>query len=120
MDGSMIDRLAEAVQGVSRRHAVRTVLGGAAGAMGGMAATGFGSDARKKKKCKKKGCTARALGEECETNRQCCPNETNRICGFAINLPGPICCGTLGATCTGFNDCCGGFACLEGRCVFAG
>ncbi len=122
MDGSMSDRLAQLVQGASRRRALRAALGGAAAATGGLVASGLGSDAKnkKKKKCKKKTCKGRAAGEECDTNLQCCPNETNCICGFADGLPGPICCGVLDATCTSINDCCEGFVCFEARCAFAG
>lgn len=122
MDGSMIDRLAEVIEGTSRRHALRTALGGAAVATTGMVASGLGSEAKKKKKCKKKTCKALALGAECDTNLQCCPNETNRVCAFSSGMiPGPICCGVLDATCASTNDCCGGFVCSEGQqCVFAG
>ena len=120
MDEPMIDRLAQAFHGASRRHALRTALHAAAAATAGVVASGLGGNAKQRKKCKKKSCKALALGAECETNRQCCPNETNRICAFASGLPGPICCGVLGATCAGDSACCGGFVCFEGSCAFAG
>ncbi len=118
MNGSMIGQLAQVFQSTSRRHALRTGLGAAAAATAGMGVSGLSSDAKKRKKCKK--CKARASGEDCETNKQCCPNQTNRICAFPDGEPGPVCCGVLGATCAGDVDCCRGFVCFEGRCAFAG
>jgi hypothetical protein len=120
MDGSTTDRLARMLLGASRRRALQAALGGAAAATAGMAASGLGGDAQKKKRCKKRRCRARALGAGCETTLQCCPNETNRICAFASGMPGPKCCGVLGATCVSSNDCCSGFVCFDGQCAFAG
>jgi hypothetical protein len=120
MDRPIRDRLAQTIQGASRRKALRLVLAGAATATAGTLARGPGTDARKKKRCRQRRCQARALGSSCETTLQCCPNETNRICAFAGVLPGPICCGVLGASCASINDCCTRFTCFNGRCAFAG
>jgi hypothetical protein len=125
MDGSAIDRLARTLAMASRRHALRMALGGAAAATTGMLAPGpsKAKNRRKrkgKKTCGPAPCDALPSGATCQTTLQCCPNETNRICAYPADRPGPICCGVLGATCATITDCCAGFACDTGRCVFAG
>lgn len=121
MNPSPIDRLAKTISRSSRRHALSAALAGAVVATAGTLNQERGdAKKRKKKKCKSNSCSALALGASCDTTLQCCPNETNRICAFALGKPGPICCGVLGAACANFSDCCGGFTCFAGACAFAG
>jgi hypothetical protein len=98
---------------LSRRAAI------ALAALPGLAAT---SEAKRKRKRKKKGpkCVGLALGARCSTARQCCGTTTNMSC--AANEPGnsngPVCCGTAGVACPGFDDdCCSGFLCVNGVCA---
>jgi len=65
--------------------------------------------AAEKKRCRYK---AKALGESCSSNEQCCTNQTNRICGLRNGaVTGQRCCGALGAKCGDSKDCCFGFGC---------
>ena len=124
MDGTRFDSLTRLVQEAgSRRGALRAALGGAAASAvvaAGLARSGGEAEA-KKKKCKKKKCPVcepLLAGSPCETNLQCCTNETNMLCAFASNATtaAKTCCGGVGATCTTTNDCCLDFTCNGGRC----
>ena len=112
MDGSGFDRAARVVGALgTRRAALRAALGGAA-----VVASGAGAAARKRKtRCH---CAPRGLGQECSTNRQCCPDKTNRICFVKNNDMTDLlrCCGALGANCGTSSDCCNGFGCEDGAC----
>lgn len=124
MDGLRFDSLTRIVDAVStRRIALRSVIAGAAAS--GMAAVGLitsRSDAeakKKKKKCKK--CKPLDADAPCNTNKQCCTNETNRACAPPVNDAGgdTTCCGALDAVCGGQDDidddvapfCCAEFFC---------
>ena len=124
MDGSLSDRLTRIIGG-SRRNALRSAVGGAALATAGLMTSTFASSA-KKKKCKKKKCPdcpvcpvceALEIGEACQTNLDCCPNETNAICSFVQGGSGTVCCGVVGASCTDDAPCCFGYFCLVGQCI---
>jgi hypothetical protein len=119
MDGPSFDtfvRLARAA--ASRRSALKAALVPAIAGLG--AATLARPSAvvakKKKKKCKK--CKAKGLGESCTSNKECCTNETNRLCAIASNELGDdlTCCGGVGASCSSTNDCCGDFTCDSGTC----
>lgn len=117
MDGSVFAKLVRHVGGGStRRIALRSALGGAALAAVGLAAsTGETEAKKKKKKCK---CKPKDLGESCTSNKQCCTNETNRLCAIPSSPPSPgtFCCGGVGAQCSSTDDCCGDFTCDGGIC----
>jgi hypothetical protein len=122
MEGSLFDRLTQIVGG-SRRSALRTAFGGAALATAGLMASTLESSAKKKKKCKKKTCPECPvcepldIGEACQTNVDCCPNETNAICSFVQGNIQRVCCGVLGASCTDTIQCCFAHVCFGGQCV---
>jgi hypothetical protein len=99
----------------TRRGALRAALAGGALAAVGVA-SGASAKKRNRKRCR---CTPRALGELCSTNKQCCANQTNRICALK-NGEGAVatrCCGGLGASCDETTDCCNNFDCEDGSCV---
>jgi hypothetical protein len=135
MDGLRFESLTRIVDAVStRRIALRSALAGAAAS--GVAAVGLTSSSsdteakKKKKKCKK--CKPLDADELCDTNKQCCTNETNRACAVAENASSGdrTCCGSLNAVCGGIDEnddtvapfCCAEFACnvtvpnVEGTC----
>jgi hypothetical protein len=118
MDGTAFDKLVQLVGGGStRRIALKSALAGGTLAAVGLAASAIETTAKKKKKkCKK--CKPKNLGEACATNKQCCTNETNRLCAFPSNpsSPNTVCCGGVGATCSSTDDCCGDFTCDGGLC----
>jgi hypothetical protein len=114
MDGSGLSRWSRRVAaGRTRRAALATALGGVTLAIAGMTAHRTETVAKKKKRCT---CKAKPLGERCTTNKQCCTNQTNRICGLQNNVGGPNCCGGLNAQCGSITDCCEPFGCASGRC----
>ena len=119
MDGSSFDTLTRFVGGAnSRRTAMRTALAGATAsalAAAGLALAGGQAEAKKKKKKKCK-CKALDLGAACTTNKECCTNETNRLCAFFQGGSTFICCGGVGATCANSDQCCGDFTCQGGKC----
>jgi hypothetical protein len=90
MDATKFDALARRlVSGVTRREALRGLVAGAAVAAGGSTL---------------KASAARCLraGEQCNSNKQCCPKETGRIC----KQPNPpsgseVCCSPKGEPCGG-------------------
>lgn len=118
MDGSAFDKLVRLAGGGStRRIALKSALGGAALAAVGLAASAIETTAKKKKKkCKK--CKGKNLGESCTSNKECCTNETNRLCAIPSDPPSPgtFCCGGVGAQCSSTDDCCGDFTCDGGVC----
>src|SRR3954451_18517954 len=100
MDGSRLDALAWLGSAAgTRRIALRSALGAAAastGAIVGLAALSGAVDAKKHhhKKCKKdQKCKPQTAGSLCSTNKQCCTNETNRVCALASGFDQTICCG---------------------------
>jgi hypothetical protein len=114
MDPDRFDTLVKSV--VTRRSAVALVGGFAA--VAGRA--GLGEAAPGRRRCLK-------AGAQCDTNRQCCPKETGRIC----KQPNPpsgseVCCSPKGQPCGGENQngpvkpqCCQGFMCSSkkgGKC----
>jgi hypothetical protein len=101
--------------GSTRRRALHAALGAATIAAASLGA-GRSETAAKthKKRCR---CQAKGLGESCTANKQCCTNQTNRICAIQRNVGGPRCCGALQAGCTGNTDCCESCECLDGACV---
>jgi hypothetical protein len=116
MDGSRFDALTRMIGGAGTR---RSALGAAAatGAVVGLAALSGTAEAKKgHKKCKKKKCKPFAAGSLCSTNKQCCANETNRICALARGFDQTICCGGTGAGCTTDDSCCRQFSCVAGAC----
>ncbi len=122
MDGSTFDTLTRLASNAStRRTAVRSVIGGSV--VSAAAAVGLASltdDASAKKKCKKKcpKCESLTFGAACQTNLQCCTNETNMAC-LTVNGAGNsdrTCCGSLGFACTELNDCCQNYECSNGTC----
>ena len=117
MDGAgMIRMLRRSSTGRTRRTALTTALGGITLAALGVSARSPEVMA-KKKRCQ---CKAKALGDSCTSNKQCCTNQTNRICSFRNQSGGGLkCCGALGASCSGTTDCCFSFDCLSGSCVAA-
>jgi hypothetical protein len=119
MDTSAFDKLTRSVGGRSRRSALRTALGGAVMAATGLLVSATGNEARNKKKRKRcKKCRGKAQGAACLTNRECCANETRLACALTSAAAGPVCCGVLGASCGVAADCCRGFECSGGQCVF--
>jgi hypothetical protein len=110
-----IGRLARHGGGSTRRKALHAALGAATIAATSLGA-GISETAAKthKKRCQ---CRARGVGESCTANKQCCTNQTNRICAIQRNVGGPRCCGALQAECTGNTDCCESFECFNGVCV---
>ena len=125
MDGSSFDTLTRLVgEASTRRHAMRSALtGAAAAAVAAVGLAGLAGDAeakRKKKKKKKKcpKCKPFAASSPCSTNKQCCTNETNRICAVASNAGNgdTTCCGGTGATCTSNDNCCANYSCSGGFC----
>jgi hypothetical protein len=119
MDASGFDRLTRSVGGHSRRSTLGTALAGATVAAAGLLASATGSGAKKKKRKKKcKKCRGKAQGERCLTNKECCANETHLACAFTSGVNQPVCCGVLGAPCGVAADCCRGFECSGGQCVF--
>ena len=123
MDGSRFDAFTRLVGTAgTRRTALRSALGAAAastGAVVGLAALSERVDAKKHhhKKCNKdKKCKPQAAGSLCSTNKQCCTNETNRICALASGFDQTICCGGTGAPCTTNDNCCRHFNCVAGAC----
>ena len=132
MDISLLSRLTRAVDERSRRHALRTALGGITLAAAGLVAAAPPSKAkknnRKNKRKKKKTCpdcpvcqncptcppqcVGKALGDACQNIKECCGNETNLSCGLTDGGGSDtVCCGTLGAPCVGDADCCLPFFC---------
>lgn len=129
MDGSLFDRMTQAV-GRSRRSALRTVLSGSAMAAAGIVGAGVEGKAKRKKKKKcplcptcptcpecpvVPACVATRPGNQCSANIDCCTADTNYICGFRAGN-GPICCGALDAECLTDTDCCNSYSCLGGAC----
>jgi hypothetical protein len=119
MDGPSFDILGRIARAASTRRAALTsaLIPAAAGL--GVAAFGGGNTIEAKKKKKKKcKCKAKSLGESCTSNKQCCTNETNRLCAIPSNPSSSqtVCCGGVGAKCTGIDDCCGDFTCDNGVC----
>jgi hypothetical protein len=123
VDGPRFDTLTRFVQEAStRRGALTAAL--AAGAASAVAAAGLalsgGEVEAKKKKRKKKCpvCESLLSGAPCQTNLQCCTNETNRLCAIASNATTNTrtCCGGVGATCATTADCCLDFTCSGGFC----
>jgi hypothetical protein len=125
MDRSMHTRLAQALNGTSRRVALRIILGGTTIGAAEALASPFGSNAKHHKhhkhhkhKCKQKKCKGLALGEFCETAKDCCSNETNLLCSIPNGGSQTACCAFQNGACAGDSDCCVGFICLSpGVCV---
>lgn len=117
MNGSSFDSLARAA--ASRRTALRAALVPALTGLGAAAFLAPGAEAKKKKKkCKK--CKAKDLGDPCTSNKDCCTNETNRLCAFSNLSPASlICCGGADANCSVDDDCCGPASCDSGHCTAA-
>jgi hypothetical protein len=90
------------------------------GAAVGLAALSGTAEAKNRhhhKRCKKpKKCKPLAAGSLCSTNKQCCTNETNRICALARGFDQTICCGGTGSACTTDDSCCRHFSCVAGAC----
>jgi hypothetical protein len=140
LDGSQFDSLTRLVgQGRTRRTTLRSALGGAAAAVaaaiGASAITGDVAAKKnknnkckdKKKKCedklkkcenkKKDKCEGLPAGAACQSNQQCCTNETNTICSvFSNDATTTRCCGGLGFHCTSDDQCCKSFKCKDGIC----
>jgi hypothetical protein len=128
MDGLRFESLTRIVDAVStRRIALRSALAGAAAS--GVAAVGLTSSSsdteakKKKKKCKK--CKPLDADAPCNTNKQCCTNETNRACAIPVNDSGGdrTCCGALDAVCggqDGIGDDVAPFCCAEFVCQTTG
>jgi hypothetical protein len=115
MDGSGIARVFRHIDaGRTRRTALTTALGGVVLAATGAASRSPETVAKKKKRCQ---CKAKAVGEICTSNKQCCTNQTNHICAVLQGQNQLRCCGGLGAKCPTVGGCCAGFNCLSGRCV---
>src|SRR5262245_31264592 len=107
MKGFAFDRLVGLVGSAStRRTALKMALGGTTVASAGLASAVGGTNAKKKhKKCKK--CQGVGFGEECNSNKDCCANETNLSCGVPNGgSPALVCCGGLNAPCSDEFDCC--------------
>jgi len=119
MDGPSFTLFARIARtAASRRAALTSALVPAAVGLG---VTAFRSPGaieaknKKKKKCKK--CKPKGLGEACTSNKECCTDETNRLCAIpSILSTNTVCCGGVGATCTSTDDCCGDFTCENGAC----
>jgi hypothetical protein len=122
MGGSRFDSLTRLVGGAStRRNTLKSALGAVTTstiAVVGLAALSGEADAKKRKRCKRcKQCKAQAPGSLCTTNKQCCTNETNRICSVAPGSSSTtICCGGNGASCASNDACCRHFSCVVGVC----
>jgi hypothetical protein len=115
MDDAGIARVHRHIDaGRTRRTALTTALGGAALAALGATSRSPETVAKKKKRCQ---CKAKAVGEICTSNKECCTNQTNHICAIRPSQNGLRCCGGLGAKCPAVGDCCAGFNCLSGRCA---
>lgn len=107
-------RIPAAVRDLAAGMAPRRALARRAAALAALALATRGAGARKRKKrCR---CRPKALGEFCTANKQCCPNQTNRICGKPTVGNTPRCCGGLGAGCGAGGDCCVPFSCESGVC----
>jgi hypothetical protein len=118
MDGSSFDSLVRLARAAaSRRNAVKAALFPAVTGVGAaLIAPRLSEAKKKKKKCKK--CKAKDLGQTCSTNKECCTNETNRLCAIPSNPSSgqTVCCGGVGAKCSSTDDCCGDFVCENGVC----
>jgi hypothetical protein len=94
-----------------------TALGGVALAALGLTAQSPKTAAKKKKRCQ---CKAKGLGVPCSTNKECCPNQSDRICALRNGGDESLrCCGVRDAGCDFTTDCCLGFVCEIGVCVIA-
>jgi hypothetical protein len=117
MDSSAFDKLVRLVGGGStRRIALKSALAGGALTAVGLASSAMETAAKKKKKkCK---CKPKDLGDPCTSNKQCCTNETNRLCAIPSDPSSSqtVCCGGVGAQCDSTDDCCGDFTCESGLC----
>jgi hypothetical protein len=124
VDGLRFDTLIRLVQEASTRRGALTaaLAAGAASAVAGAGLVLSGSEAEAKKKKKKKKkcpvCAPLLSGAPCQTNLQCCTNETNRLCAIASTATTNTrtCCGGVGATCATTADCCLDFTCSGGVC----
>ena len=119
MDSPAFDTLARLARAAgTRRIAVKTAMVPALAGLGAavIARPSAIEAKKKKKKCKK--CKAKGLGEACTSNKECCTNQTNRLCAIPSNPSSSqtVCCGGVGATCTSTDDCCGDFTCEGGVC----
>jgi len=133
MDDQRFDTLVRSLPVAASRRAVghsvaATVFGGVLGVLG-LAEAGANGRKRggKKHDGKKHGdddhrgcptCKPLAADAPCTSNRQCCPNETNRICSRPTNAVAATpttCCGGLNAVCGSAVPtapfCCAGFVC---------
>jgi hypothetical protein len=127
MDGSAFDRLVRHVgEDASRRGLLRSALAAAVG-LGVVSALDL-EDAEAKKggrKRRRRRCKPKPLGAPCETDKDCCPKKTKRICEIEFGDSGgdKECCGGEGATCTSNAECCIGsagvraFVCNGTTCV---
>lgn len=118
MDSTAFNTLARLARAAgSRRLAVKAALVPALAGLGSAIAHPSSMEAKKKKKkCKK--CKAKGLGEACTSNKECCTNETNRLCAIPSDPSSSqtVCCGGVGAACASTDDCCGDFTCEGGVC----
>ena len=119
MEATKFDAVARRLaSGLSRREAVRGLAAGAVAAVAG--AIGLEEASAAKRRCLK-------AGQQCNSNRQCCPKKTGRIC----DQPNPpsgseVCCSPKGEPCGGENangpvkpQCCQNFTCSSkngGKC----
>jgi hypothetical protein len=115
-------RLTQVLGDTSRRLALQTLLGGAAISSARILASPSIGDAKHHKhhkhKCKQKKCKGKALGEFCDTAKECCANETNLLCSIPNGGSQTACCAIQNASCTDQADCCSGFICsVDGVCI---
>ena len=116
MDSDKFDGVARLVsRGQTRRETLRALLAGAVAL--GAVVTGLdeaSAKPRRRQVCKR-------AGAFCQSNKQCCPRKTKRICAVSSQAGNSdkTCCGGQGAVCGGANvdgdalkpHCCAGFVC---------
>jgi hypothetical protein len=119
MDSVKFDGVARLVsRGQTRRETVRGLLAGAV-ALGAAVAGLDQASAKPRRRPRRQVC--KRAGAFCQSNKQCCPGKTKRICAVSSQAGNSdkTCCGGQGAVCGGANvdgdalkpHCCAGFVC---------
>ena len=125
MDTAKFDGIARLLgNGLTRREAVRGLVATGVAVTAGASALDLVEAKRRKRRKNKKGKgrgKVLAAGEFCQTDAQCGPEKTHRICDVALNASNSdeTCCGATGATCGAPNGdgddtypyCCYGYYC---------